>query len=322
MLNRKFFGGILLVLMLLNLILPNVALGDFFIPYVNIFGQVKDGDTGQVIQGAEVRFEADWGLLPPPPFWNEDITNTVTDEFGNYSFQFSFPPDIGDLIVNVDGYEENRVEQVDLPLYSDVEVNFAMEAKQELEPVILVPGIMASYLENTEINKEVWPNLDRMSLPGEDLPFYILDMAPDGVPYVDNKLGPTDVFREIVNQDFLYGLIEELKIKGYEENKNLFVFPYDWRLDIAWTAGNVPEEEGEIANLKDKIDKVKSFTNSEKVDIIAHSMGGLLVKKYLTEYGEDSVDRFIDIATPHFGAPKAFKALMFGDDMGFNFLWL
>jgi len=209
-----------------------------------------------------------------------------------------------------------------LLLYSNVEVNFAMKIKQELKPVIIVPGIMASYLNKVDDNDEVWPNLNRMVLPGKDSPFYILNLDDNGIPYTNNKLKPTDVFRKIVNQDFLQGLIEELENNGYEENKNLFVFPYDWRLDINWTSGNVPDGNNEIANLKDKINKVKELTSSEKVDIIAHSMGGLLVKKYLKEFGEESVNRFIDIATPHFGAPKAFKALMFGDDMGFNLFGL
>ena len=69
-----------------------------------------------------------------------------------------------------------------------------------------------------------------------------------------------------------------------------------------------------INNLKDKIEAVKTQTGAQKVDIIAHSMGGLIVKRYLTKYGPDSVDQFIDIATPHLGAPKAFKILMYGDD--------
>ncbi|MDP3982458.1 MAG: hypothetical protein Q8Q65_00070, partial [bacterium] len=45
---------------------------------------------------------------------------------------------------------------------------------------------------------------------------------------------------------------------------------------------------------------------------------GLLVKKYLNNYGGESVDKFIDIGTPHNGAPKSFKILTYGDDLGIS----
>ena len=51
-------------------------------------------------------------------------------------------------------------------------------------------------------------------------------------------------------------------------------------------------------------------------------MGGLVVKKYIMEYGQNSVNKFIDIGTPHLGSPSAFKTLMYGDDLGFDFLVL
>jgi len=44
-------------------------------------------------------------------------------------------------------------------------------------------------------------------------------------------------------------------------------------------------------------------------------MGGLVTKRYIQEYGQDNVNKFIDIATPHLGAPKAFKILAYGDGL-------
>ncbi|MEK9185599.1 MAG: hypothetical protein AAB863_02375, partial [Patescibacteria group bacterium] len=57
-----------------------------------------------------------------------------------------------------------------------------------------------------------------------------------------------------------------------------------------------------------------------KVNIIAHSMGGLLVKDYLNQYGKESVDKLIFVGTPHLGAPKAGKILLEGDR--FSIPWL
>ncbi len=53
--------------------------------------------------------------------------------------------------------------------------------------------------------------------------------------------------------------------------------------------------------LKEIVDIVKYRTGKSKVNIIAHSMGGLVARKYLQIYGEDSVYKLIMIGTPNFG---------------------
>ena len=45
----------------------------------------------------------------------------------------------------------------------------------------------------------------------------------------------------------------------------------------------------------------KDATNREKVNIIAHSMGGLVAKEYIKEFVGDSVNKLITIATPNHG---------------------
>jgi len=53
--------------------------------------------------------------------------------------------------------------------------------------------------------------------------------------------------------------------------------------------------------LRDLIDIVKERTNKPKVNIIAHSMGGLVVRRYIQIFGEDEIEKFIMIATPNKG---------------------
>ena len=85
----------------------------------------------------------------------------------------------------------------------------------------------------------------------------------------------------------------------------MFVFPYDWRQGNKRTADL----------LKDTIDEILSRTGAEKVDIIAHSMGGLVAKQYVAQYGEGAVDQIIFLGTPHYGAAKSLKVLLFGDSL-------
>jgi hypothetical protein len=53
--------------------------------------------------------------------------------------------------------------------------------------------------------------------------------------------------------------------------------------------------------LKDSIDNIRLITGSDKVDIVAHSMGGLVVRRYIQKYGPDSINKLILIATPNNG---------------------
>lgn len=185
-------------------------------------------------------------------------------------------------------------------------------------PVIIVPGISSSYLNKNEPEQpEVWLNLDRMMSSRSDEQLYDLSMNSSGWP--DENLIPTNILKKIFTNDYFQGLIDELKNNGYEENKDLFVFPYDWRYFIEWSS-----DEGDpfplVKSLKEKIEEVKAQTGSEKVDLIAHSMGGLVVKDYLFENSSSSVNSFIDIATPHLGSPEAFKILNYGDNLDIWFL--
>lgn len=53
--------------------------------------------------------------------------------------------------------------------------------------------------------------------------------------------------------------------------------------------------------LKDLIDIVKDRTNKPKVNIIAHSMGSLVARRYIQIFGDGDVDKLIMIAAPNKG---------------------
>ncbi len=53
--------------------------------------------------------------------------------------------------------------------------------------------------------------------------------------------------------------------------------------------------------LKEMIDMTKLLTGKDKVVIIAHSMGGLVARRYMQIFGEHDVDKLIMMGTPNFG---------------------
>lgn len=301
-----------------------------------LFGHIYDQTTGEVISGAKVRM-----VLNDFVATDESCTNfistysnrgdtycapggsagveTIAD--GGGLFSISSPEEIGNNFT-IQAFSNNFATST--VLYNDIYTNngqcynpiqhdFYLEPVNSRTPIVIVPGIMGSYLYDLAA-EEVWPNIPLMIADYWDIGLNHLILPEDGVPQGSEAMIPDRIFRSIYGQDYFEGLINELTNSGYEEGKDLFVFPYDWRLDI----NQIVDGENTnplIVSLKGKIEEIKSQTGAVKVDIVAHSLGGLVAKRYIQKYGSDNVNKFVDIATPHFGAPKAFKILFYGDNL-------
>lgn len=68
---------------------------------------------------------------------------------------------------------------------------------------------------------------------------------------------------------------------------------------------NIPQKTESISTyakrLKDIIDVVKERAGRNKVNIVAHSMGGLVARDYIRQFGSNSVHKLIMIGTPNHG---------------------
>ena len=180
-------------------------------------------------------------------------------------------------------------------------------------PVIIIPGIMGSELLDNDIiglNKLIWPDTVKIALNPTDDFLDVLKMNDDGYS-IKSNIYTRDITREVSNNEYWSTLINLLTDQGFIEGVDLFVFPYDWReniLDIS-------------TDLKNKIDEIKVMYPNLKIDVISHSMGGLIFKEYLNRFSGESIDKFIDVGTPHIGSPLSFKTLQYGDDIGVRYLW-
>lgn len=116
-------------------------------------------------------------------------------------------------------------------------------------------------------------------------------------------------------------ILENLETLGYARDKNLFVAFYDWR-----KKNRVSAEEYLIP----EINRVKDLTGSDKVNLICHSMGGLVARSYIqSDAYKYDVDKLVLIGTPNSGSAKAYYFWEGGEipsDKGFgnlfyNLLW-
>ena len=110
------------------------------------------------------------------------------------------------------------------------------------------------------------------------------------------------------------GLIETFRNLGKIEGKDFVVFPYDWSKKIESTASDLNSFlENNYLNNDSQL----------KVDVVGHSLGGLVGRVWAQKYGQDSLDKLVTIGSPHQGVVQAYKPLEAGEiDRQNNLLWL
>lgn len=136
-----------------------------------------------------------------------------------------------------------------------------------------------------DINDANWRTEEDFIDPVIIIPGVMGSWEKDGVWQLDPLLHTYD------------NLYNQFVDSGYVPGSDLFVFPYQWR-------------DSNIQNaiiLKDRINTIKQIINWPKIDIVAHSMGGLLAREYIeSDYYQGDVDQLVTLATPNLGAPEAY----------------
>lgn len=93
------------------------------------------------------------------------------------------------------------------------------------------------------------------------------------------------------------GLKNSLVNAGYFDSgdkKNLFTFSYDWRKPLSALA----------ERLNTYIET--NISPGEKVNIVGHSMGGLVARAYAQTYGGSRINKIVTVGTPNMGAVSAY----------------
>ncbi|KAL6498276.1 Lecithin-cholesterol acyltransferase-like 4 [Orobanche gracilis] len=185
-----------------------------------------------------------------------------------------------------------------------------------LDPVLLVPGIAGSILNavddktgktervwvrilgaDHEFRDKLWSRFDpatgrtvtldadtHIEIPQDRYGLYAIDMLdPDMV------IGSDCVY-------YFHDMIVEFIKWGYQEGTTLFGFGYDFRQSNRF--------QETLDRLASKLESVYTASGGRKVNIISHSMGGLLIKCFMSLHNdifEKYVKNWIAIAAPFRG---------------------
>ncbi|RMG93032.1 MAG: alpha/beta hydrolase [Zetaproteobacteria bacterium] len=95
--------------------------------------------------------------------------------------------------------------------------------------------------------------------------------------------------------EFTWPSAQELMKLEQALQRDVFFFTY--------RTGLVANRYPPIEILEEKLDRF--LAQYRQVDVVAHSMGGLLIRQYLSHHAENPIRRIVFLSTPHFGTGAA-----------------
>jgi len=176
-------------------------------------------------------------------------------------------------------------------------------------PVVVIPGITgtsmfdeyplkADALWTAVLNKEY----QRLALHPDDLRYEAVEPA---VVRARALLGAG-------YGDLLEALRHDLTARS-DQPTPVFAFPYDWRQDVNITGKQLADFVEEVVARTRLLRHYRGYEENPKVDLVAHSMGGLVICEYLSQFpSSHRVEKIVTLATPYFGSLEALVKLLTG----------
>src|SRR3954471_16447511 len=151
-------------------------------------------------------------------------------------------------------------------------------------PIIIIPGMLGSRLENKRTGEKVWPRArpieEALTLPispdlkqnrDDTVATGVVETAKLGFPIPEIKVYEEFIDNLANHAGYRRGNIDDPSPDGAQDT--FYLFPYDWRRDNVETAQLLAEK---IARLKQKLQRPDLRFN-----LVTHSMGGLIARYYL-----------------------------------------
>lgn len=211
---------------------------------------------------------------------------------------------------------------------------YAMQAgNPDQPPVVVIHGTLGGRLKDSTTGHEQWPgSLGKVLF--SDYRTLRLEIDPDTLLPLPSDLVTSGIAKGVGGVDFYGRIISTLEdVAGYKSSvpgepavhgeKRYYVFSYDWRQDNVVT---VRELDKFIARIREDYKEPDL-----KVDIVAHSMGGLITRYFvrygtndvlddndfpINKYGAQRIRRVVLLGTPSLGSVGSLRTLIRGYKVG------
>lgn len=200
-------------------------------------------------------------------------------------------------------------------------------------PVILIPGAFGSRLHDRDSGEELWPG-PWWRILFSAYPELALEFDPASGAVLPSRLQARGIAERAFGRDFYRPILDTLvRHGGYARSepgmpakrgeRRVYVFAYDWRQDNVQSA----------RALHALIEAVRAdYGDPElRVDLVAHSMGGLVARYYLRfgtrdvlagdaqqvgMEGSARVRKLVLLGTPNLGSVSSLHAFLSGEPVG------
>ncbi len=181
--------------------------------------------------------------------------------------------------------------------------------------VLFLPGLEASRLYREEsgdsVNRLWEPNRN------DDVRKLYLDAngsSTDPSIYtsdiIDSAFGSINIYKKFVAM--MNGVVADKTINEW------LPFAYDWRMNISDIVSGDIHYATTTKKLIAEVERLARDSQTSRVNVVAHSNGGLVAKmlgQELKKQGKETlIDKIILVAVPQLGTPQAAAAMLHGDD--------
>jgi len=203
----------------------------------------------------------------------------------------------------------------------------------EQPPLIVIPGAFGTRLVDSATGRELWPTSNRALLFGA-YPQLELRIDPETLEPDPGTVVIDGIFADGLGRDFYGKVLRTLEGPGgfrrHEPGdpvgvgqRHYYLYLYDWRLDNATAA----------RGLHLLLQRIRAdYGNPQlKVDVLAHSNGGLLARYYARygtatpatsgptipiQPGRDGIRRLLMVGTPNLGTVQPVLSHLRGEEIG------
>ncbi|RZT91978.1 lecithin:cholesterol acyltransferase [Rivibacter subsaxonicus] len=203
----------------------------------------------------------------------------------------------------------------------------------DIAPVILIPGAFGSRLRDRASGEEIWPG-SWWRILTSSYPELALEFDPQSGAPLPSKLEAYGIAEQAFGRDFYRPILDTLTRHGgyvraspgqpaQKGERRVYVLAYDWRQDNVQSARELHALVEAVR--RDYADPAL------RVDLVAHSMGGLVARYYLrfgtrdvldggpqqvTMDGSSRVRKLILLGTPNLGSVSSLHAFLSGEPVG------